>query len=315
MISLNGREVCFSNFPNGESFADVYIECLYRSENRIVFRFEDDSDIVHLQFVKDFVDANCSHNVPCTLIMPYIPYSRMDRHEQNRLFTLKSFANIINRMGFDEVIVLEPHSDVSVALLNNVRVKNVSMELTKKAMCKILGLTGSCWVTPGGVNDKELSLEGMLKKADAEHIYLVYPDAGAEKRYVKQLNYSNYLVCEKHRDFDTGRITSFNLVGAERAENCKTAIIVDDLCSKGGTFVAAANEIKKKLPNVENIFLCVTHCENNIFNGSIFVDSPINTVYTTDSILNWVVRENFYKADSLNKDKLTVCDYAEFCRR
>ena len=52
------------------------------------------------------------------LIIPYMPYSRMDRTEGHTVFTLKYFANIINGLGFNKITVCEPHSDVTPALLN-----------------------------------------------------------------------------------------------------------------------------------------------------------------------------------------------------
>ena len=94
MIKLNGREVVFGKFPNGETYADVEVSRVNtKDSNSIYFRFEDDTDIFHLMCVKDFVDDN-AYDIPCHLIMPYVPYSRMDRQEEDRLFTLKSFSKI-----------------------------------------------------------------------------------------------------------------------------------------------------------------------------------------------------------------------------
>ena len=46
--------------------------------------------------------------------MPYIPNARKDRaHREKDVFTLKYFANIINSLNFDNVYVLNPHSNVS----------------------------------------------------------------------------------------------------------------------------------------------------------------------------------------------------------
>ena len=124
MIKLNNKEVDFKIFPNGESFADMPIDkfCVVNGKSpEIFFKFENDEDLFYLSCVKDYVD-NYWPNEPCTLIMPYIPYSRMDRQEETRLFTLKTFAKIINSMNFSSVEVWEPHSDVSIALIDRVKV-------------------------------------------------------------------------------------------------------------------------------------------------------------------------------------------------
>ena len=54
------------------------------------------------------------------LIMPYIPYARQDRVcAQGESFSLKIFANMLNAVNFENVYVLDAHSDVSVSLINN----------------------------------------------------------------------------------------------------------------------------------------------------------------------------------------------------
>ena len=44
----------------------------------------------------------------------------------------------------------------------------------------------------------------------------------------------------------------------------------------------AAQELKRL--GVRNIYLYITHCENNIFNGEILNSDLIKYVYTTNSI-------------------------------
>lgn len=302
MILLNGFTVEFKQFPNGETYADCSPRMINNITNKIYFKFENDTDIFHLMCVKDFVD-NHSYLTPCHLIMPYIPYSRMDRQEEERLFTLKSFAKIINSMGFDTVIVSEPHSEVSPALIDRIIVKNKSTELAILAMMNVLGLKGTSWMDDIPYSDEDFTFRGLLRKAKEAGIYLVYPDAGAEKRYSKQIKYDKVLTCNKHRDFNTGNIDSIILNGAEQAQDCKIAIIVDDLCSKGGTFIGTAIELRKNLPELEQIILCVTHCENTIYEGQVLSGIEIDKVYTTNSILNVPTNDEVINFD---RNKLEV---------
>ena len=292
MLKLNGRTIEFGVFPNGESFADIDKMKVGPIDkvNRILFKFESDKDIFNLICLKDFVDTNWPH-IPCHLIMPYVPYSRMDRQEEIRLFTLKTFAKLIDSMNFASVEVWEPHSEVTPALIDRVAVVNKSAELALLAMRDELGLVGDCWFTESysytdGSGAYGHCLEGLLYKAKKSNIFLVYPDAGAEKRYRKQIKYPNVLTCSKTRDFNSGRISSINLHGYEDAQNCEVAIIVDDLCSRGGTFIGTAAELRKHLPNLKRVILCITHCENSIFDGSVLTGTEINKVYTTNSILS-----------------------------
>ena len=55
--------------------------------------------------------------------MPYIPNARMDRvKNSDEVFTLKYFAEFINDLKFDTVEVLDPHSNVSTALIDNISI-------------------------------------------------------------------------------------------------------------------------------------------------------------------------------------------------
>lgn len=287
MLYLNGFPVNVKQFPNGESFADVASSIVKSNKNVIKMHFQNDEDILFLQFLKDFVDELAPKS-EVILNMPYIPYSRMDRKEESRLFTLKSFVKMINRMNFSCVHVMEPHSEVSVALLDRVKVENKSIAITKNVLMNILGLKGSDWLKPNYVyskNPEDFTLEGLYDRAKEKNIYLVYPDAGASKRYSKQIDYPNYITCSKKRDFNSGNINYLHINEEDYKDVvCDIAIIVDDLCSKGGTFVGAADELRRVFPNIKEIYLVVTHCENNILNGVIPKGEDITKVYTTNSI-------------------------------
>lgn len=250
MIFVNNKEVIIKKFPNGECLInneDIEI----KEENIIKVRFENNEDITNLIFIKSYLDEL---NLISSLVIPYMPYSRMDRTEGLTLFTLKYVCNIINSLNFKTVTIYEPHSDVCVALLNRVKVVNMSANIT----------------------------ESLIKELQSENLYLVFPDAGAEKRYCKQVSYNKILTCSKKRDFKTGRILSLDINGEIPKEEFN-AIIVDDLCSKGGTFMLTAQKLKEI--GAKDIYLVVTHCENSIFEGEILKTDVIKRVYTTNSIL------------------------------
>ena len=60
------------------------------------------------------------------------------------------------------------------------------------------------------------------------------------------------------------------------------ALIIDDICSYGGTFYYSAKKLKEL--GADKIYLYVTHCENNILNGELLKDNLIEKVFTTESI-------------------------------
>ncbi|MFT8352266.1 ribose-phosphate pyrophosphokinase [Clostridium saccharoperbutylacetonicum] len=254
MIYLNNAKVNITRFPNGESLINSEDLSIDKDINTLKLKFESDSDITHLIFIKGHLD---DLNVKCRLIIGYMPYSRMDRTEGMTVFTLKYLCRLINNLKFEEVLIFEPHSDVCVALLDRVKVVNMSKDLATTALETISDNT--------------------------EPIYIVYPDSGAAKRYGKQIIYDKILTANKERDFKTGRIKKLELCGTIEAKSFK-ALIVDDLCSKGGTFMLTAEKLKKL--GASDIYLAVTHCEDTIFDGEILNGTLISKVFTTNSILS-----------------------------
>ena len=255
MIYLNGEKVNVKKFPNGESLiSSENLKIKYDSINMINIKFENDEDITHLLFLKGHLDEL---RVKCSLEIAYLPYSRMDRTEGMTVFTLKHLCKFINSLEFEEVSIYEPHSDVCVALLDRVKVIDMSKLLTEQLL-----------------QDINLS---------EEDLYIVYPDAGAAKRYGKQIEYEKVLTASKERDFKTGYIKKLDIIGTTQSKEFK-AIIVDDLCSKGGTFILTASKLREM--GATEIYLVVTHCEDTIFSGDILKTDLIKKVYTTNSILS-----------------------------
>lgn len=253
MIYFNGEKVEVNKFPNGEAMINS-TNLKLRNSNEIKLNFENDEDITHLIFLKGHLDEL---GVKCNLLMPYLPYSRMDRTEGITVFTLKYLCKVINNLDFESVTIYEPHSDVSTALLDRVKVVNMSKILADELLKKL--------------------------NSEEEEVYLVYPDAGAAKRYGKEINYEKVLTASKERDFRTGYIKKLDINGELECKNFK-AIIVDDLCSRGGTFELTATKLKEM--GATEIYLVVTHCENTIFQGNLLSSDLITGIYTTNSILS-----------------------------
>lgn len=262
MIKLNGKEVIFERFPNGETLIKTEgfeNDLSWISRNRkdiITVKFEDDRDIARLIFLKGYLDDN-KRGGEKVLIIPYLPYSRMDRTEGMTVFTLKYLCKLINSLNFDRVVVSEVHSDVSMALLDRAEFLNTTKDILE-----------------GLVKDNEVVLD--------DDTYIVFPDAGAAKRYGKQIKHDRILVANKTRDFATGKITGLTIQG-ELKEGSK-CIVVDDLCSYGGTFMFTAKKLKEM--GAGDVQLIVAHCENSIFYGDILKTDLISKIYTSNSILN-----------------------------
>lgn len=262
MIKINSFNTEITQFPNGErgyEFAVSDVEHV-----RLFFKYEDDKDIFSLICAADTI-YRWNKQAKIDLIMPYIPYSRMDRVKKVfSAFTLKSFANVVNNIVKPQHIkCLDAHSDVSLALFD-------------------------CYV----YNFKP-QIRFINEKYDRDTTLIVYPDGNAAKKYKEYLSEFKSISLLKDRNFESGQIAASTITDSKDLEKLdlskiKNVVIVDDLCSKGGTFLRASENIRALLKNDSvNIDLVVAHCEYNILNGQLLSkDSPFNgKVYTSDSII------------------------------
>ena len=212
--------------------------------------YEGDSELFTLICVKRHIDYYF-HDYDVVLDMPYIPHARMDRVKSTEdVFTLKYFAEIINSLHFTAVYVRDAHSNVSLALINNVY----------------------DWGVRGYI---EIAVE----KSGAQVLF--FPDEGAMKRYSEQ-SPMPYAFGMKKRDWDPGKILGLDIINAESVVG-KDVLIVDDICSRGGTFFHAAKALKAA--GAKSVSLYVTHLESTVILGEMAsTDGLVDHIYTTESI-------------------------------
>lgn len=262
MLHLNNKLINFDTFPNGET---KLRECEIREIvhptliNKITFKYETDADLIKLMFLKQYLD---SLNVLAKLTITYMPYSRMDRSENRIAFTLKYVADFINSLYFFQgVEVIEPHSDVTPALLKYCESKFVTVDIFNDVKDEI----------------------GFDNEVD----YVYFPDASAQKRYSSKIGVVHKeLVGFKKRDFVTGQITGLQVVGDVNESGFKV-IMIDDLSSKGTNFQKGAEKLKEL--GASEIYLVVGHCEDTIYQGEVLTSGLIDRIYTTNSILKNIV--------------------------
>ena len=232
IIYLNGTLV--SNDYIKFSAGEVQLKLpnhIVQKNNRIEAHIRNSDGIMLLAQLAQIVNGNNN-----TLLLPYLPYSRYDRVANNHdALSLKIFCNMINDMNFSEVIIHDCHSDVGIALLNNV------VNIEQHAL----------------VTNYILRLRDKLKLDTYDAI--ISPDAGASKKAFKLARYLNIplIECGKHRDFDTGKILEFTVPEKQLTElNITSALMVDDIADGGGTFYGLFEALS---PYIDNIDLYVTH--------------------------------------------------------
>ena len=273
MLLLNGTPIERFNFPNNETGIKLPE---VKQLNLVTLYYESDQDLFDLILLRQHFKNIPGEYLGIDLTISYMPYSRMDRANKDYLFSLKSVCELINWLKFDIVYVVEPHSDVTCALLDRSKPIWVIEHLLPEVFDNI--------------------------NFDPTCDYLVFPDAGAQKRYEKinQYNYYdkigtyNILVGIKERDFTSGHIEGYHMVTIEGAGlfRGRKALIVDDLCSGGRTFVEASKALKSSEYGFEEVHLLVAHVENNIYNGEIF--DHVSSVHGTTSLQRESQHEQLY---------------------
>ncbi len=252
MIKLNGKQVELNHFPDGTLLMKEFAP--NQEKVNITWLYENNEELVALYFLTKHLHSKGIRDIE--LKLPYIPNARQDRVKAPEdVFTLKYFAKMINDLEFSKVTVLDPHSYVSEALIHNINIQSPKRYV-------------------------ERVLEKIAQKNEG-NILMFYPDEGAMKRYSAMFN-SPYVFGMKKRDWTTGQIQGLDVAGQTDFIKGSTVLIVDDICSKGGTFYYSAKALKEL--GAGRIYLYVSHCENTILEGEILKTDLVERVYTTDSI-------------------------------
>ena len=261
MITLNDKIVTVDSFPDGTMLMK---EAVCKNEASIKWTYENDREFLALIYLTKHLQTHGVNHID--LYMPYIPNARQDRVKNKEdVFTLKYFAEILNSLNFTSVTVLDPHSSVSEALIDNLVVESPA-----KYIAKCIGKIPTCMCKDVITLEESLSL------------MMFYPDEGSMKRYSSIVVDIPYAFGVKKRDWKTGKINGLDVISNGNDITYKDILIVDDICSYGGTFLHSARKLKKL--GAHDIYLYVSHCENSILDGELINSGLIKKIYTTDSI-------------------------------
>lgn len=262
MLKINGSPVTLGHFPDGTML--VKQELPEPGRVTVSWNYEDDRELIGLVYLTNHLRSHGFRDLE--LWMPYIPNARQDRVKSSEdVFTLKWFAGMINSLSFSAVRVLDPHSSVSEALIDNIRVESPKPYILR-------------------------AIEA-IRERTGEDPAMFYPDEGAGKRYGGMIELP-YAFGIKKRDWKTGRIQGLDAAGAVENIAGRTVLIVDDICSRGGTFYHSAKKLMEL--GAKEVCLYITHCEDTIAEGELLKGDLIRDIWTTDSIIT-VDHEKIHK--------------------
>ena len=248
---LGANQIDFESFifSGGEPHIKIKTDLKEISEVTITSRITSFNDFGLLICTVDAL-RRCSVSI-INVFIPYFPGARQDRVMiPGEPLTVKVYAEILNDLCVDKVIVFDPHSEVTPAVIDN---------------CEVIS------------NYK--FIEKVIEKIGKE-VLLISPDGGALKKIYKVSEYIGGIAvieCSKKRNVTNGKLEGFKVY--EEDLEGKACLIVDDICDGGGTFMGLAEELKKK--NAGDLYLAVSH---GIFSKGVEnLQQHFTQIYTTDS--------------------------------
>lgn len=196
------------------------------------------------------------------LVIPYVPGARQDRDHRSPgsdyLLTARGVAKLINSFAFKSVTIVDPHSTVIENLIDRVNV-----------------------ITPAHL------MLAVFGYGDIPYAAVIAPDHGAVRRAteVARVLEVPLIIGNKIRDVNTGHLSDFSIDMPGDWKD-QAALVVDDICDGGGTFIGLANIIKNQRPTCR-LDLWVTH---GIFSKGIdTLRKQYDRIFTTNSLFSATV--------------------------
>lgn len=211
-------------------------------------------NLLELIFIIDTLRRASAEKI--TAVIPYYGYARQDKKDAPRVpISSRVVANLLTAAGVSRIMVLELHAEQIQGFFN---------------------------VPVDHLYSSPVFVEHLLKNEELENTVVVSPDAGRVNRarsLAKKLNNLPIAIIDKRRNMPN-QSEVMHVVGEVRD---KDVLMVDDIVDTAGTLTMAAEALK--FNGAKKIIACVTH---PLLSGDAVAklkNSPIDKLYTTDSVI------------------------------
>lgn len=298
MITIDGLEPTYSLFPNNEynmTLSDSLVDKINGMQqllNQVMidWKFESTDDVFKLGMLLSAMEQTKADNV--VIELGYLPYSRMDRHDENVVnpFSLEILINMLpvfNRTEYSRTTYIfnSIHNEEVVKTLMNKKIDKVGHELLSYFIS-----------VPYEIELAKSYLQ------ESDKTIVVFPDSGSIKRYKKYVDFTDdgffkfknskekipYVFGKKERDFETHKINGYNLYRENGSQFSHTniytnAIVIDDISSYGGTFIKIIDLLEKA--KITDVNFAFGNVEDSIFKGDLLSKESLTSVYTTNGLV------------------------------
>jgi len=236
------------NFPDGE----VGVQIMENVRGKDVFVLQSiarrpNHYLMELLILIDALKRASARSI--SAVLPYYPYARQDRKEKGRVpITAKLVADLLEKAGVTRLLTMDLHTE-QIQGFFNIPVDNLyARPLLVKAVREM----------------------GLKKSA------VVSPDIGSNRmarKYAEDLK-TGIAIVDKRR-VDAKQVEVHAIIGDVSG---KQVILVDDICSTGGTLETAAKICRKE--GAKSVFAAVSH---GLFVGAK-LPAGIDRFFITNSV-------------------------------
>lgn len=253
-VVLTLKNIELTRFADGE--VRPYIQENVRGKHVVFYHplYPEISDkFIQFVLIVDAIKRGKSKSI--TAVIPYLPYIRQSRiHREGESLSAEVIAHLLSASGIDKIVTLDVHNQSALSFFS-IPVVHLSA----------------------------IPLLASRVEVDKETV-IVSPDSGSADRakIAADTLHVPLVVMEKERPFEKGdAITRMEIHGDVKG---KTAVIVDDIISTGGTIARAATLLRRH--GVKKVIVIAVHA---VFAGNtkeLIESSPIDGLFVTDTIVN-----------------------------
>lgn len=248
-----------------------------------------DTQLWNIMLVKDAIERTYPNLFfdSRRLKIPYLPHGRADRaFENGNPVPLEIFIDAINRMGFTDVKILDPHNFDFLSKIKK-SLNGTRYHLIPQHTLLYPLVSGE--------------VERIIKSFGSEGIIFVSPDKGSRKKISRfgDLFSEDIVILDvvKTRDLETGRVTEIRIMDLCFYDlKGKDLYIFDDIIDGGGTFIHIAEQLKAAGAN--SVTLVATH---GIFSKGLEPMRVIDRIFVHHIVGTYVTREQL---ESFNNPQL-----------
>lgn len=236
-------------FPDGE----IGVQILENVRGKDVFVLQSPAHrpnhyLVELLILVDALKRASARSI--VAILPYYPYARQDRKEKGRVpITAKLVADLLEKAGITRLLTMDLHTEQIQGFFN---------------------------IPVDNLHARPLLVQA-VQKLELKDLVVVSPDVGSNRmarKYAEDFK-ADLAIVDKRR-VSAKKVEVNALIGDVSG---KQALLVDDICSTGGTLTTAAEVCREA--GAESVFALVTH---GLFVGET-LPNGIDRFFVTDSVV------------------------------